>query len=557
MSNKNIRLRNYLEGSTRVPEMHWYKEWQEPTYIGFTIEFDFETIRSDIEESKFDSLTNHLLMNPSDEWSAVQYLRNINEPGRARSLEVFITMLKDITQKAPWYFQSITGIGSILKIDPSQNFRGSGSDITISTIESLDLKITAMKDLYKKAAWDAINHRWMLPENMRFFRCNIILHDYRDFHRTGFLEPVDEFVTNEYDVNKSIFDSTFDPISNIKKSITNQFHSSVNNIVRKISKIKDTNKEWFVNNLVGDNTWKPGIILTLDNCMFDMFSDAPSFVETLNMGTVPEEATQEIKFSVGNIKESAYYSNLKLGIGVRVDDEHIKGSKGKFGISKASSVQMEAREELSQEEARLQNQIRDSDNIDNREKGKFQDKFDEYTDNRRELTTDVLADTIEEQVRDRIAGRITAAWLGNVYGFSPSDFTRRAGAFDPAADIINEGDRLAQQMARDGFNRLKLGDGKVHEDYSISLDSIWKTNNRGLINKNIQLQEPVSPKQKTPENIEFQEPVSPKQKSSENIEFQKTIASKQIANENIDLKEPTTTDSKNLGNMGFSGPPAV
>jgi hypothetical protein len=47
--------------------------------------------------------------------------------------------------------------------------------------EGLDLKIRTLMEFYRKAAWDDVYQRWILPENMRQFKMIIYVFERRTF----------------------------------------------------------------------------------------------------------------------------------------------------------------------------------------------------------------------------------------------------------------------------------------------------------------------------------------------------------------------------------------
>ncbi|HRW22476.1 MAG TPA: hypothetical protein P5509_10930, partial [Bacteroidales bacterium] len=157
--------------------------WQDPTILGFAIHFSFEEPFSEFD---LDNLSNSLLLPETNEYSAINYLKSINEPKRAKYLREFIKLLKNIQTVTPWYFQSISGIDKLLTIDPKKGWHpGEGAEIEIQMLESIDLRVSLLIDLYRKAAWDEHYRRWMLPENMKWFKVKIIISEFRDFHMTN------------------------------------------------------------------------------------------------------------------------------------------------------------------------------------------------------------------------------------------------------------------------------------------------------------------------------------------------------------------------------------
>ena len=59
---------------------------------------------------------------------------------------------------------------------------GDNNKLTIKCLEGLDQKITQLMQLYRKAAWDDVYQRWILPDMMRFFTMRIYVSEMKLFH---------------------------------------------------------------------------------------------------------------------------------------------------------------------------------------------------------------------------------------------------------------------------------------------------------------------------------------------------------------------------------------
>ena len=113
---------------------------------------------------------------------------------RSQMLKQFKILLRDITKNQPWFFQSIEGLDSLYKVarggfqdqDKDTEFNPSRSaTITVTTLESLNLRITALADLYNHATFDFINMKETVPRNLRRFRMYIYVTDLRNFFKTN------------------------------------------------------------------------------------------------------------------------------------------------------------------------------------------------------------------------------------------------------------------------------------------------------------------------------------------------------------------------------------
>ena len=96
----------------------------------------------------------------------------------------FITGMKKLTMEYPYIIQGVTGLDNAYKNhymikDP---YLGSGDDkITLTCLESLDLRVSSMFNRYFNAIYDRQYRRERVPVNLRRFNCSIYVHDVRNF----------------------------------------------------------------------------------------------------------------------------------------------------------------------------------------------------------------------------------------------------------------------------------------------------------------------------------------------------------------------------------------
>jgi hypothetical protein len=109
---------------------------------------------------------------------------------RKDMIKKFKLGLDFINKKSPYYFQSINGLENLVKGGIKNYFKDKGSDrragtLTIECLESIDMRISAIAELYRKAIFDYTHHRTMLPENLRKFRMYIVVTEIRNIKLTG------------------------------------------------------------------------------------------------------------------------------------------------------------------------------------------------------------------------------------------------------------------------------------------------------------------------------------------------------------------------------------
>jgi hypothetical protein len=96
----------------------------------------------------------------------------------------FITGMKKMTTDYPYIIQGVTGLDKAYEKnygikDP---YLGSGDDkITLTCLESLDLRVSSMFNRYFNAVYDRQYRRERVPVNLRRFNCFIYVHDIRNF----------------------------------------------------------------------------------------------------------------------------------------------------------------------------------------------------------------------------------------------------------------------------------------------------------------------------------------------------------------------------------------
>ena len=96
----------------------------------------------------------------------------------------FISGMRKMTFEYPYIIQGVTGLDTAYNKhygikDP---YLGSGDDkITLTCLESLDLRVSSMFNRYFNAVYDRQYRRERVPVNLRRFNCSIYVHDVRNF----------------------------------------------------------------------------------------------------------------------------------------------------------------------------------------------------------------------------------------------------------------------------------------------------------------------------------------------------------------------------------------
>jgi hypothetical protein len=152
--------------------------YQDPTYLGFKLFF------------LFDQPGCGLLSELDLPNTAYHYLINRGYPTKAEYLLKFIQLFKKINSTTPWFFQSVEGLDEAWKhLYQEADFKpliAKDRKITINCLdESIDLRITALMDLYRKACFDWPNRREIVPLNLRQFKIGVYVYEGRNINRSG------------------------------------------------------------------------------------------------------------------------------------------------------------------------------------------------------------------------------------------------------------------------------------------------------------------------------------------------------------------------------------
>ena len=112
--------------------------------------------------------------------TAIQYLDrnfykyNDNMMARKKSLIKFVRSLSYISSNAPWFFKSVKDVNNALNMNLDNLTAEKSIEIECSE-EATDLRLLTLMDFYKYAAYDVINQKEILPENLRKFDLDVVV----------------------------------------------------------------------------------------------------------------------------------------------------------------------------------------------------------------------------------------------------------------------------------------------------------------------------------------------------------------------------------------------
>ena len=193
----------------------------------------------------------------------------------------FKEQLQKLIKVTPYYIQTVEGLADIWKIpigeeggDAFNNYRMFGKFLAFETLESIDLRMTAIADLYRKATFDEEYMRDVLPENLKWFSLYLDVAEMRSFHKVQSILPSLPGITQNI------------PYATTAVSAADQ-----------LTTLKD------IDNLISI------ISFEFDECTFD-FNDAFPVRDAISMQYDPVPASSRFKIIPGRLKEKNQYSLL-------------------------------------------------------------------------------------------------------------------------------------------------------------------------------------------------------------------------------------------------------
>ena len=343
--------------------------YEDPTYLGFKIVFDFGNLpvapddgmppsplfrdrsyfygagASNFAENPFSQPQYDSVSGSADGkvafYSAASYLEEREDDfsyggKRADMLRQFKLTLNDIVTNSPWFIQAIGGLDKLALVErpgyhpqsEGGNFnpqRTGGKVLEISTLESINLRISALADLYNQATFDYDNMRELLPRNLRKFRMYIFVSEVRNFFKTSRLIGSSAALT-AIDNLSTLLGSGNNPGSNLGASTSvdsqqnenfkapnsnispsSSFNSFVGNVVNQSGLDSDLS---LLKNQQDQSGIKPVIVFECRGCEFD-FTESTPIGSDLNIGTSAEAVTQKFKIHIDRVRVRSQYPNIR------------------------------------------------------------------------------------------------------------------------------------------------------------------------------------------------------------------------------------------------------
>ena len=149
-----------------------FDSYQDPTYLSFTLLFDmqFDSPLFNGEAERF--IQKHLL-----DADSTKYQHKLD------ALKAFKNALYKINSEMPWHWQSLAGVDRLVQFNPENPYMGgSEAKLTIGCLETINMNIAGLMQLYRKAVWDEKNWRYIVPPNLRKFTMYIYVADVRSIY---------------------------------------------------------------------------------------------------------------------------------------------------------------------------------------------------------------------------------------------------------------------------------------------------------------------------------------------------------------------------------------
>lgn len=310
-------------------------------------------------------------------------------------------------------FQDEQGMDSF---DPA---RTNGKTLTINCLESLNLRMTALANLYNQATFDADNMKWLVPRNLRKFTMWIYVTEIRNFFKTTRLTGASSVVSQLNDLS-SLLSSDRNPGGSLANTPEgerqpsgpgapgNAFNSFARGVLSQSGLMNEVDS---FRNQQDQSGIKPVLIYELSQCEFDFSSSTP--FDEIDSGIDPIAAKQSFKIHVGKVKMKTQFPNIRSDNNYLVLGDSYDQNRSSVQIY-SDSLDLESIVSLGREA--LTN-----------------------------ITSQAISDLINEGVNQLVnpaTSGISQSLLGNIYSFNPSQLARLTSqggkfGFNNAQNFLN------------------------------------------------------------------------------------------------------------------------
>ena len=366
---KNIR-KGWVDPYNYNQNTIFDEDYEEPTYLSFKLEFgnwgaSINSLEADkliwesqsIKYNSYDDIPMGLFnpnftipnaenpqsgvtnFNLTEAYSAVDYLYRNNEDTRAEYLQAFIKGWYDLQKNYQPYFQEISGLNGLFEVNLTRGSRigKAGAKLTIKCLEdTIDQRIRYLLTLYKKAAWDDLWQRWILPDIYRYFHLYIYISENRIFHTSkSSIVTTDSDNVNSEEIVYSDFNNT-EILTKMLENITADNYARMSLASSGVysqnfnEDIISTNTNNFV--LTALNGFAPVTVLDCGPCEFDIESIKYNDTYTINQKNIHDMTFNIIVKNVKFYERNPLMWRLKTDEGTGAHDTGMIFVKDLFNV---------------------------------------------------------------------------------------------------------------------------------------------------------------------------------------------------------------------------------
>lgn len=213
---------------------------------------------------------------------------------RQQMLEAFKKGIDFINKECPYYFQSLSGLNTLLRTD-IENYHKKASapkragTLTIDCLESIDMRMFSLSELYRKSIYDYTNHRVMLPQNLRKFRMWLVVTEIRNIQLSYGINDV----LNPFSIPGVAQAANFLDSFNTQTGLLDNTQGLLQ---------KSTNEAFPGTNKFGTYSMGPyAFVYQFDQCEFDFDDTYPSYSQIDSKGG--QAVSSQFKIHVGRVKD--------------------------------------------------------------------------------------------------------------------------------------------------------------------------------------------------------------------------------------------------------------
>ncbi len=421
---------------------------QDPTVFGFKLFFHFNNIDSPLLWGINGDIQNAPIN------TAAGFLKSIGDQQRLFYLEKFLYLLSGVNSQTPWYFQKLDGLKDAWAMPIDKPYIGDDKKLTIECLESIDLRVTALMDLYRKACYDWKHRRCVIPDNLMRFKLSTYVYEARNFNNPNSIAAAPAPTPPEYGYGGNIQGDAARANADLVSRLLGSDETRNDPITADVNITEGTQMSTTRN------------LFHFDFCKFDM-SDSTHLDSISN--AEPSEVKQKIGILYQDFEEENMYefwtasdpvsdAYVRTLDRIALDDPQLQEP----GVP-LDSLDRPAIEDSSGPKGRINDMLADA-----------KEKLDQIKNIDGQKLKDTLS-TTGEQIANNVANQaisnaqnaagafVNGFFLGNVYGFSPASLTGEQGIARATGAILDAGPSLIN-----GDGKLNAG-GSIFDGSSPSL----------------------------------------------------------------------------------------